>query len=103
MVVITKSNAKARLGDVPEEKRFWVVDGRYLSNLGELKTALEGMTDETFNVHSDENKSDFSKWAAEVIGDAKLASDLKKSTTRLGAIKCVTARIKFLKAKVGGA
>ena len=103
MVVITKPNAMARLGNVPEEKRFWVVDGRYLSNLEELKTALEGMTDETYRVHSGENKSDFSKWVEEVIGDSKLASDLKKSTTRLGAVKCVTARIKFLKAKVDAA
>ncbi len=103
MVVITKPNAKARLGNVPEEKRFWVVDGKYLSNLEELETVLEGMTDETFRVHSDENKSDFSKWVVEVIGDDKLASDLKKSVTRPGAVKCVAARIKFLKAKASAA
>ncbi len=103
MVVITKPDAIARLGNVPEEKRFWIVDGRYLSNLEELRTALEGMADETFRVHSDENKSDFSKWVDEVIGDGKLASDLKKSATRSAAVKCVNARIKFLKAKVDAA
>jgi hypothetical protein len=101
MVTITKQDAQARLGNVSEAKRFWVADGRYLSNLEELKTALDGMTDETYTVHSNENKSDFSKWADEVIGDAKLAADLKKSATRLAAAKYVTARIKYLKSKAG--
>jgi hypothetical protein len=103
MVAITKPVAKARLGNVPEEKRFWVVDGRYLSNLEELKTALDGMTDEVFRTHSNENKSDFSIWVAEVISDAKLSSDLKKSATRVAAAKCVADRIKFLKSKAGAA
>jgi hypothetical protein len=103
MVAITKPVAKTRLGEVPEEKRFWVADGRYLSSLEELKAALEGMADETFLAHSNENKSDFSVWVKEVIGDDKLASDLKKSATRLWAAKCVADRIKFLKAKAGAA
>ena len=103
MVSITKPVAKARLGDVPEEKRFWVVDGRYLNNLEELKAALEGMTDETFLAHSNETKSDFSKWVREVIGDDKLATDLAKSATRLWAAKSVGDRIKFLKSKAGTA
>lgn len=103
MAVITKQVAKARLSDVPEEKRFWVSDGRYLINLEELKAALEEMTDETFLAHSNEEKSDFSKWVGEVIGDDKLAADLKKSATRLWAAKVVSDRVKFLKSKAGTA
>jgi hypothetical protein len=101
MVAITKPVASARLGYVPEEKRFWVVDGRYLSTLEDLQSALEGMTDETFSVHSNDSKSDFSVWVKEVIGDDKLASDLKKCVTRPQAVKCVSARIKFLRIKTG--
>jgi hypothetical protein len=101
MVAITKQVAKARLASVPEEKRFWCNDGRYLSNLEELKTALDGMTDETFLFHSNEAKSDFSKWVDEVIGDDRLARDLKESATRLWAAKSVGDRIKFLKSKAG--
>jgi hypothetical protein len=37
----------------------------------------------------------------EVIGDDRLARDLKKSATRLWAAKCVADRIKFLKSKAG--
>jgi hypothetical protein len=103
MVAITKPVAKARLGNVDTEKRFWVADGRYLNNLQELKTALEGMADETFSTHSNENKSDFAIWVAEVINDDKLANDLKKSATSLAAAKCVGDRIKFLKTKAGTA
>jgi hypothetical protein len=101
MVAITKQIAMARLGGVPGEKRFWSNDGRYLSNLEELKTALEGMTDETYRFHSNETRSDFSKWVDEVIGDDKLAADLKKSATRMWAAKSVADRIRFLKSKAG--
>lgn len=103
MAAITKQVAKARLADVSEEKRFWVNDGRYLSNLDGLKTALDEMTDETFLAHSNEEKSDFAKWVDEVIGDDKLAADLKKSATRLWAAKVVADRVKFLKTKAGAA
>jgi hypothetical protein len=101
MIANIKQDAKAKLGDVPEEKRFWSNDGRYLTNLEELKNALESMTDETYLFHSNENKSDFAKWVDEVIGDAKLAQDLKNSYTRLTAARYVAARIKFLKSKAG--
>jgi hypothetical protein len=103
MATISKQVAKARLGDVSEEKRFWVNDGRYLGSLDELKAALDGMTDETFFFHVNKTKSDFSTWVGEVIGDEKLAADLKKSATRLWAAKCVADRIKFLKSKAGSA
>jgi hypothetical protein len=101
MVSMTKQVAKARLDSVPEEKRFWCNDGRYLSNLEELKAALENMTDETFLFHSNETKSDFARWVDEVIGDDKLARDLKKSATRSWAAKSIADRIKFLKSKAG--
>jgi hypothetical protein len=103
IIAITKQIAQARLGNVAEEKRFWCNDGRYLNNLEELKTALDGMTDETYFFHSNETKSDFAKWVDEVIGDDKLARDLKKSATRLLAARAVAARINFLKSKTDGA
>jgi hypothetical protein len=101
MVAVSKPVAKSRLGNVPEEKRFWVVDGKYLSNLEELKAALEAMSVETYLVHCNESKSDFSVWVKEVIGDDKLATDLKNSATAYGAAKSVAARIRFLKTKAG--
>ena len=101
MAQITKDMAAARLANVTEEKRFWVNDGRYINNLDELKSAFESMTDDTYAYHCNENKSDFAKWVDECIGDNKLAADLKKSSTRAAAVKAVSVRVKFLKAKTG--
>jgi uncharacterized membrane protein YheB (UPF0754 family) len=99
MVKMTSLVAETMLGDVPEEKRFWCRDGRYLKNLDELKDALEQMTDEVFHYHSSEEKTDFSNWVKDVFGDEKLSRDLLKCTTQVEAAKAVTARVKWLKSK----
>jgi hypothetical protein len=100
MLRIAKSVAQERLGNVSQEKQFWCHDGRYLKNLEELEVALEQMMEETFRYHSNETKSDFSKWVRDVIGDEKLSRDLQKSATREQAAKSVADRITWLKSKV---
>ncbi len=100
MVKITKTIARERLADVPQEKQFWCSDGRVLKNLPELKVALEQMGEETFRYHSNEFRSDFSNWVRDVIGDEKLARDLQKSATRTQAAKVVADRITWLKNKI---
>lgn len=103
MVKMTRSVAEARLGDVPEEKRFWCLDGRYLRNLEELRSALEDMTEETFRFHSNEIKTDFSNWVKDVVGEDKLARDLVKCTTPAQAAKAVAERIQWLNSKLTSA
>jgi len=100
MVKITKTVAQEMLGDVPQEKQFWCQDGRVVKNVRELEAALREMTEETFRHHSNEAKNDFSNWVRDVIGDEKLSRDLRKSTTRAQAAKCVAARISFLDSKL---
>lgn len=100
MVRIKSAVAKEWLGNVSPEEQFWCHDGRYLKNLEELRVALEQMTEETFRYHSNETKSDFSNWVRDVIGDEKLSSDLRKSTTRVQAAKSVAARLTWLKSKL---
>jgi hypothetical protein len=97
---ITKGIAEKRLADVPEEKRFWCSDGTVWKNLWELEIALRQMSEETFCHHSSETKSDFSNWVRDVIGDEKLASDLKRSTTLAQAAKSVSNRLAWLKNKM---
>jgi hypothetical protein len=101
MPSISKSTAKARLGDVPEEKRFWCHDGRHLKSLEELELALEEMTEETFRHHSNESKTDFSNWIKDVIGDEKLARDLIIVAGPGQAAGIVAARIDWLKKRAG--
>ena len=99
MVKITRTVAEERLADVPQVKWFWCSDGRELKSLPELETALKEMSEETFRYHSKETKSDFSNWVRDVIGDEKLARDLRKSTTQTQAAKSVADRIAWLKGK----
>ena len=99
MVRITKSIAEKRLDDVSQEIQFWCEDGRYLKNLKELKEALEQMTEEIYRYHVNETKSDFSDWVKDVIGDEKLARDLRKSSTKAQAARRVAERIVFLREK----
>jgi hypothetical protein len=101
MVKMTRSVAEAMLGDVSEEKRFWSSDGRYLKNLEEMRDALNQMADETFTYHSNENKTDFSNWVKDVIGDEKLARDLVKCTNKMQAAKAIADRVAWLKSKAG--
>jgi hypothetical protein len=100
MVKITSSVAAKWLGDVPDETRFWCVDGRYLKNLSELEDAMEQMSEDTFRSHSNETKTDFSNWVKDVIGDEKLSRDLLKCSTQTQAAKAVRDRISYLNNKV---
>ena len=63
--------------DVPEEKKFWVVDGTTIKNLEELSQSLRAMNEETFNYHVNENKNDFYNWIKDVIQDEELAESIQ--------------------------
>lgn len=100
IVKISKEEANRRLGDVPDDKRFWCHDGKIIKNLKELGKALNDMSDETFHYHSSEGRNDFSKWIREVVGDEKLANDLSKAKSRTQASQAVAERISFLESKI---
>ena len=62
---------------IPEEKRFWLCDGRVLKSLKELREALRYMDNGIFTYHVNENKNDFYNWIKDVIGNEKLAEEIK--------------------------
>ena len=97
---VSKEEAKRRLGDVPDDKRFWCHDGKIIKNLRELRKALIDMSDEIFHYHLGEGRNDFSKWIREVVGDDKLAGDLNKTKSRMQASQTVAQRISFLERKL---
>ena len=96
---ITKEIAWKMLGEVPDGKQFYCIDGRVVKNLPELELALKEMSEETFCYHSSETKSDFGNWVRDVIGDEKLSRDLQTSTSRKQAVKKVADRIVWLRSK----
>ena len=100
IIKISKEEAYRRLGDVPDEKRFWCHDGRFVKSLKELAKALNDMSDETFHYHSGEERNDFSNWVRDVVGDDKLARDLGKAKSRVQASQAMAERISFLQRKI---
>jgi len=100
MARILRQDAERLLGDVTEEYAFRCCDGGIFRNMQELGVALNNMTDEAFACHSNESKSDFSNWVADVVKDEKLARDLRKSVDRVQAAKSVEKRIAFLQSKL---
>jgi len=100
IVKISKEEAKRRLGDVPDEKRFWCQDGKAIKNLKELRKSLIDISDETFHYHLSEGRNDFSKWVRDVVGDDKLANELSKAKFHIQASQAVAQRISFLEGKL---
>jgi len=100
IVRISKEEANRRLGDVPDDKRFWCQDGKVVKNIKELEKALNDTSDDIFHYHAGEGRNDFSNWVRDVVGDNKLANDLSKAKSRIQASKAVAQRISFLKSKL---
>lgn len=94
---VTKGDAERFLNDVPEEYKFWVNNGIAIRNVEQLAEALKNMDHETFKHHSNQEKTDFSNWIRNIIGDEKLAKDLTKNKNKEAAHKKVKERVALLK------
>ncbi len=97
---ISKEEARRRLADVPDDKRFWCHDGKIVRNLRELARALNDMSDETFRYHLSGGRNDFSKWIREVLGDGKLADEFSRVKSRMQASQVVTKSILLLERRM---
>ena len=97
MVRVTKAIARKILADVPDEKQFWLADGRYLKNLAELEAALAEISPDLYRVHAGGGKTDFSNWVRDVMGDDELAADLLKCAAPEQAVRAVAGRFNYLK------
>ena len=100
MAKITKQQAQKLLRDVSEEHVFYCVDGRVARNLEDLQNALANMSDDTFSCHANPDKNDFANWVADVIGDEKLAGDIREAADHLQALEAVSQRGAFLMSKI---
>lgn len=84
------------LSDCPQEHEFWVCDDRMLKNMSQLAKALKDMDNGVFSAHSNKEKTDFSNWVGDILGDEKLAKSLEKNKSQQHAYKKVRARLTFL-------
>ena len=94
---VIRGDAERFLNDVPEEYQFWAKDGNTIRNVEQLAEALKNMNDETFKHHSNQEKTDFTNWLRDIVGDEKLAKDLMKNKSKDSAYKKVRERIALLK------
>jgi len=81
------------LGEAPEEKHFYVADGRRLKNLQELAEALGTMTEEIFMHHANEARNDFSNWVNDVFEEKSLADNLRSVKDAIEAQAAVLKRL----------
>ena len=84
------------LGNVPEDKVFWLRNSEGIHNLKELLVSLRNMDDETFKFHVNKDKNDFKEWIIHVLKDAKLAKDISRLKKKDKFIVQVKKRIKTL-------
>ncbi len=94
---VTRGNAERFLNDVPEEYQFWLNDGSTIKNVEQLADSLRNMNEETFRYHSNKEKTDFSNWLRDIVGDDKLARELIKNKNKITAYNKVKDRIALLK------
>jgi hypothetical protein len=100
IVRISKDEAIRRLGDAPDDKRFWANDGRTIKNLKELGMSLSEMNAGTYQYHREGGRNDFSKWVRDVVGDAQLADELAKADSSEQASRAVAQRISLLESRI---
>ena len=64
------------------EHYFALSTGGLIKDLKELAFAMDYLSDEELKSHANEEKNDFSTWAAEVFGEPRLAERLRAQTDR---------------------
>jgi hypothetical protein len=87
-----KADEKKKLEKVSEAVVFWCNDGQIFRDIEELMAGFDTMSDETFAYHLNDIKNDFSCWVLDIIGDQKLAQELKTIKTKDQAKKKVQQR-----------
>lgn len=91
---ITKAKAVEIMRPVVGDKRFFSCDGGAWSTLVECAERMKSMPQEAFHRHCNGERCDFANWIGGVLGDEKLASDVKKcKSVRACVEKAIANRV----------
>ena len=91
-----RSRKQATLVNAPDDKLFLTCEGKAIKNTQEMAAALREMNTQVFQSHVNKEKNDFAAWTKEVLGDRRLAREMRRSRTLPTFIKKVEARIQEL-------
>ena len=85
---------------VEHELELWLVDGRRVKSLDDLREALKTISTRAFNQHR--KKQDISDWVREVAASPELALRLERAGTKDAAIKILQAHREEPEEKAAG-
>ncbi len=91
--------AKKLLANVPEQFTFRSYNGDVYWNLRDLAQAVASMNDAVFTYHVNDQKNDFANWVADVIGDRKLARELRETRNPAKTAGRLAERVAFLESR----
>lgn len=89
--------AKWFMRDIEGPECFWVNNGPIVKNLIELAASVRAMKKEVFLHHVNKDKNDLATWVELVLGDLKLAAEMRKSRSRRNILQALNSRVKTLK------
>ncbi len=90
-----------KLRVVSESEAFYLVNGKRLSSLYELRDELKKIDRKTFSQHVNRHKNDFANWVRDIIGDDLLAEAIASLDNEKDMYKAVKSRIKELEKSEG--
>jgi len=79
--------------DIQPDQYFYARNESIITDLSDLKSALENMDDDSYNHHVTDERNDFSEWIKHVIGDKKLANSLLHSKSKKEAISMIDKKL----------
>ncbi len=74
---VQKKEVKKNI-EAPPEQYFWLNDGSILKGLNDLQKALETMSSEQYNYHTNDHGNDFVQWIRNVLKDDALAQEFSQ-------------------------
>lgn len=95
---VNKQKAREILKEVEGDLRFFCCNGQIFSSLEDLSKGLSKMEKEHFSYHSSKERSDFANWIEDVLGDKKLAEELRNACeSKTKTSQAIKKRLKELK------
>ena len=89
----TNFMSKHLLNEVPHGKEFYCKDGKVFRKMEEMARQLRKLDKETYSHHVNDQKNDFANWVEHAIGDAVLASKIRRAQNQTTMSRIVNSRV----------